>query len=249
MKRYFGIVKYKGTAYAGFQRQKNHPSIQGELERVLSFLLGSEIAIAGAGRTDARVHANGQTFTFDSLKPLKESFLGKANHLLPKDIEILSLVECDPCFHARHSSVAKRYIYRLLPNGRRPFEVDTLSQLGRDDFDYGRFANAISVFAGKHDFKNFTSKAEDVDGFIRVISTAKTEQIGDEIVVTFEGNGFMTYQVRLMVGAAIKVGLGQLTCDDIEKAFVSKKRKIMSYKAPAEGLYLDKVFYETEPGI
>ena len=249
MNRYFGVVRYKGTAYSGFQRQSNRISVQGELERVLSFLLGEDIAIAGAGRTDAGVHANGQTFTFDSPKPLKESFLGKANRLLPKDIEILSLCPCDPSFHARHSSCGKKYVYRLLPLGRKPFEVDTLAQIQRTDFDASLFIKAIVVYAGKHNFQNFTSKSEDVDGFIRNITVAKAESRGDEILVTFEGNGFMTYQVRLMVGAAIKVAIRQLTIEDLIASLEAKQRKVLTYKAPAEGLYLEEVYYETKPGI
>ena len=249
MSRYFGIVSYNGAAYSGFQRQNEEPSIQGELERVLSFLTGLDIQIAGAGRTDAGVHALGQTFTFDCDKPLAKDIVKKINKLLPKDINVLKVVECEPNFHARHSSCGKRYFYRLLPEGRRPFEVDILAQLGRDDFDASRFYEAIMVFKGEHDFKNFTSKAEDVDNFIRNISDIRVDEEDGVITTSFTGNGFMTYQIRLMMGAAIKVALGQLEVIDIKKALESQTRKVLSYKAPAEGLYLDQVYYEFEPGI
>jgi len=249
MNRYFGVVAYKGSAYSGFQRQSTRPSVQGEIERVLSFLIGKEISIAGAGRTDAKVHANGQTFTFDCPKTLKNDFVYKANRLLPKDIEILSIVPCDLSFHARHSSCGKRYIYRFLPFGKKVLEVDTLAQLRRDDFCYERFVEAIHVYLGEHNFQNFTTKADDVDGFIRTITKAEVNKDGEVVEVVFEGNGFMTYQVRIMVGVALKVALHQLEVEDVLAALNSPVRKILSFKAPPEGLFLDKVFYETEPGL
>ena len=249
MNRYFGVVAYKGTNYSGFQRQSSRPSVQGEIERVLSFLIGKEITIAGAGRTDAKVHASGQTFTFDCPKTLKNDFVYKANRLLPKDIEILSIVPCDISFHARHSSCGKRYRYRFLPDGKQVFEVDTLAQLRRNDFCYERFVSAIRLYLGTHNFQNFTTKAEDVDGFVRTIDKAQVSKDGEVVEVVFEGNGFMTYQVRIMVGVALKVALHQLELDDVSAALHSSTRKTLSFKAPPEGLFLDKVFYEATPGL
>ena len=240
---YRGIVAYRGTAYSGFQRQKNRPSIQGELERVLSFLLGQEIAIAGAGRTDAGVHALGQTFSFVSPKQIRSDFLQKANHLLPKDIEIKRLEACDDSFHARHSSVAKEYLYRLLPNGRRPFESDTLAQIERTDFDGSKFRECIPLYLGTHDFRNFTTKQEDVDGFVRTISKAELVENNGILEISFRGNGFMTYQVRIMVGVAIKVALSQMSLEQVRDALNPTGRRILSFKAPAGGLYLKEVFY------
>ena len=249
MRRYFGTIAYKGAAYAGFQRQKSLPSVQAELERALSFLLGEDIAIAGAGRTDAKVHATGQTFTFDCSKRLGQNTLPKLNHLLPKDILVESLVEVEPAFHARHSSCGKEYIYRLLPNGRRPFEVDSLAQIERTDFDLPRFKEAIAIFQGIHNFQNFTTKKDDVDGFIRNIEIAEVSLNGEVVETRFKGNGFMTYQIRLMVGSAIKVALGQLEVVDLQNALCATKRKILSFKAPPEGLYLTEVFYESVPTL
>lgn len=249
MRRYFGIVSYKGTSYCGFQRQTTLPSVQAELERALSFLTGKEVLVAGAGRTDAKVHATGQTFTFDLSLDLAPDFLAKLNHLLPKDIKVQSLVEVDPSFHARHSSCGKEYLYRLLPNGRRPFETDTLAQIERDDFNVQRFVEAIEVFKGTHNFQNFTTKKEDVDGFIRNIRDIAVAKDDEVVEIRFQGNGFMTYQIRLMVGAAIKVALGQLEVADLKRALASEKRKILSFKAPPEGLYLTEVFYERVPTV
>ena len=242
--RYFGIVSYKGAHYDGFQRQKDRPSVQKEIERVLSFLLGEEILIAGAGRTDAKVHALGQTFTFDCRKALGPHFLFKANRLLPPDIHLLSIEEKADSFHARHSCCGKEYIYRFLPSGKRPFEVETLAQLHRDDFDEARFVEALNVYKGKHNFQNFTTKKDDVDSFIRDIWSIDVAYDGEIIEVKLRANGFMTYQIRIMLGVAFKVALRQLEVKDVEEALNRKERRILSFKAPPEGLYLAKVLYE-----
>ena len=245
MRHYFGKVAYNGYHYDGFQRQKDRPSIQKELERVISFLLGEEVLIAGAGRTDAKVHASGQTFTFDSTKQLQKGFLQKANRLLPPDIDLLSIEEVDPSLHARHSSCGKVYLYRLLPKGKRVGEVETLALLRRDDFDEERFASTLEVFKGEHNFQNFTTKSEDVDGFIRNIRRIEITKKDDGVIETvFEANGFMTYQIRIMVGVAIKVALHQLEVADVVERLNQSERKIMSFKAPPQGLYLVEVKYE-----
>ena len=109
--------------------------------------------------------------------------------------------------------------------------------------DVEKMADALEAFKGRHNFQNFTSKDEDKDNYVRTIHEASIEQVGDILKITFVGNGFMRYMVRMMVGTLIEVGLGKVTEMQIKILLVSTSRKVVSYKAPANGLYLEKVTY------
>ena len=245
--KYCAKVAYSGENYNGFQRQKNKRSVQGEIEAVLSKLLGKETLIKGAGRTDKGVHAKGQTFSFESEKPLTVSKTLKAlNRLLPEDIYILELREVPEDFDARHSCIGKVYEYCFTIDARDPLRVNKIAQLRRDDFKFEDFLQGLLVFEGRHNFQNFTTKPEDKDGFIRNVHIAdvQREEEGNLVRILFKADGFMRYQIRLMVGAAIRVGVHRMTPEDIRISLESKQRKIVPFKAPAEGLTLLEVLYE-----
>ncbi|MCI1245563.1 MAG: tRNA pseudouridine(38-40) synthase TruA [Bacilli bacterium] len=242
---YFCKVSYLGAAYKGFERQPRLATIQGKLEDALKELCQRKTLIHGAGRTDAGVSAKGQTFSFshEAIKDEKR-FLYAFNRLLPSDIAVLSLEKKGDGFDARHSSTGKRYSYSFRIGSKRPLESLTVSQFGSRLFDYGAFAEAIALYKGTHDFRDFTSKGADIGGFKREISKAECSVHDGLCRVDFVGNGFMTYQVRIMVGVALKVGFGKMGADEVEAALRPSARKIFSYKAPAEGLTLEEVYYE-----
>ena len=242
-----GIVSYLGIHYQGFQRQASAPTIQGEIERCLSELLGMETSIHGAGRTDTGVHALAQVFHFD----IPESrdlvwLLESLNRLLPEDIYVKSLEEVGESFHARLSSKGKIYRYEFSVNQRDPLQTGRIAQLRRDDFEFEPFLQALKLFEGKHNFQNFTTKPEDGQDFVRTVSSVNASLSEDKnfVSVTWIGDGFMRYQIRFMMGAAIKVGLHRLSLEDIEKSLQEGPRDIVPYKAPAEGLTLVEVLYE-----
>ncbi len=245
--KYFVTVSYCGRAYYGFQRQKNKVTVQGTIEKVLSDYLGAETVIKAAGRTDTGVHAIGQTFCFESDRNLsEEKFLHTMNRLLPKDIYLESMRTVASDFDARHSCVGKVYEYRFTVLKRNPLWVGLVAHLQRDDFKFEAFLQGLKPFEGAHNFRNFTTKPEDVAGFIRHIESIKAtyDEDQDLVVVRFQGDGFMRYQIRMMVGAAIRVGLGKLTPEDIEHALSEDGQRLIShYKADPEGLYLMEVLY------
>ena len=242
--KYLGFISYNGGAYEGFQRQKNKPTIQGTVEEQLSLLCGETTLIHGVGRTDAGVHALKSAFSFESKNKLNEKKAVVAlNRLLPKDIRVLGLFEVEPSFDARHSCVGKTYEYRLSYDRINPFLIGLEAQMERPDFDVDLFEEAILVFKGHHDFKNFTTKKEDKDDFIRTIDSIEVKKGEGRVVVIFSGNGFMTYQIRLMVGAAIKVATHKFTVEELREKLEASPRHIVPFKAPAEGLYLKEVDY------
>ena len=246
-----GKVKYNGSNYHGWQKQLNDNSIQTEIEKVLSQILNEPISIVGSGRTDAGVHALGQTFHFDckDLKYPEDEFLYRINMMLPADIQVLSLEKIDGNngFHARFSATGKEYEYRLSLNAKDPFRYDRCWMLKVRDFDMSLFKEALNKFIGVHNFKNFTSKEDDKDNYIREIFEINVgfDKENDEIVVRFIGNGFMRYQIRFMMGAAVAVAIKKEDLSYIDKKLDSdKKRSIVSYKGHPQGLYLAKVNYK-----
>lgn len=241
--RYLCVVTYDGTNYAGWQIQNDAKSIEEEIEKVISKILNSETKIYASGRTDAGVHALGQTFHFDSDK-IKDvgKFLYSLNSLLPDDIFVQSIETVHDDFNARISAIDKTYEYRLNAGKysvfTRNFENQFLQKL-----DVERMKKSANLFVGKHCFKNFTSKPEDLDNFVRTINSIKISEHEGTIKFEFNGDGFMRYMVRMLVGTLIQVGLGKLNDEQIEDLLNSQERRIVSYKADANGLYLVKVNY------
>ena len=244
--RYLAVVSYKGTSFCGWQKQtvSKLPSVEVTIEKVISRILNSEIKIYGSGRTDAGVHALGQTFHFDLPKELDEyRFLHSLNELLPPDIRVISIKPVETDFHARFSTKGKTYIYKIR-NAQlsSPFKSDLELTLAQK-LDIEKMVEASKLFEGEHNFQNFTSKDEDDAGFVRNISKIEIIKENEHIVILMTGNGFMRYMVRMIVGTLIQVGLGKMTSEDIKKILEDPVRKPSSYKAPAYGLYLKEVLY------
>ena len=245
--KYLGFLQYRGTSFFGFERQKEQRSIQGTLEMVLSQICGENVKIHGAGRTDAGVHALKQGFSFVTSSSLpREKLLYGINRLLPDDILLLSLTEVSPYFDARHSLSGKTYEYRFSYGQKDPFKVGLLTQLQRPDFDVASFKECLACFKGRHDFSNLTTKKDDKDNFIRAIDdvVVDIDETKREGKVTFKGLHFMTYQVRLMMGLAFQCAYHQKEAKDVPALMNAKPRKILSAKAPSDGLYLVEVKYD-----
>lgn len=243
--RILGICSYKGTKYYGWQKQVGFVSVQSTIEEVLSKVYDTPINITGSGRTDAGVHALKQYFHFDTNKEKDLSQLCYAmNKMLPDDIKILSLEQVDDAFHSRYDAKRKIYEYRIVLKNKDPFQ-DELAFVYPMDFDFVLFKQALEKFVGKHNYQDFTSKEEDEDGFVREIYQINVNKNNNEVSVTFEGSGFMRYQIRNMIGSSISVANKKESLDFIEYHLQDNKvREIIAYKAPANGLYLVDVLYK-----
>ena len=243
--RILGVCSYKGTNYYGWQKQVGFASVQSTIEEVLSKVYDSQISITGSGRTDAGVHALRQYFHFDTEKEKDLKQLAYSlNKMLPEDIKILSFERVADDFHARYNAVRKIYEYRIVLKNKDPFQ-DQLAFVYPMELDFDLFKAALDIFVGKHNYQDFTSKEEDEGGFVREIYEIKVNKDGDNISVRFEGNGFMRYQIRNMIGAAINVANKKEDVSFIDYHLKEdKNREIISYKAPANGLYLVDVLYK-----
>ena len=239
-----GICSYKGTNYYGWQKQVGFISVQSKIEEVLSQIYDTAITITGSGRTDAGVHAYKQYFHFvtEKDKDLKQLTYAM-NKMLPEDIHILSLEKVDDDFHARYNAKRKIYEYDILLKNKEVFNYD-LAYLYPMDLDIDLLKKALKIFEGEHNYQDFTSKEEDEGNFIRTIYSIEVKQDKDLIKIRFEGNGFMRYQIRNMVGSAIAVANKKEDISFIKYHLESNKnREIIAYKAPAVGLYLVDVKY------
>lgn len=241
--RILAIVSYLGTNYAGWQFQPGHVSIEETIEQAISKIRNTPTKIYGSGRTDAGVHALGQTFHFDIDEERDlEKFRYSINCVLPKDIHILSLIKVNDDLHARFSAKGKVYQYVINRGEHNVFNYQTETEFD-EPLDVDDMRKCASILEGQHCYQNFTTKDEDEDGFVREISSIKIEENHDKLVFTFTGNGFMRYMIRFLVGTLLQVGRGKLTLDEVKKALDSTERRVVSYKAEPQGLTLVKVIY------
>ena len=240
-----GIVRYKGTNYHGWQKQVGDKTIEGAIEDALSKILDNPTCIYASGRTDAGVHALGQVFHFNTHK--KDLDLSRLryslNMILDPDIEILSLEEVDKSFHARFLVKKKKYEYRISLESKNPFLYE-LAYVCPYPINVSLLKKSILKFVGKHDFRNLTSKEiDDEQDFNREIYSIEFKKYKNNITISFIGNGFMRFMIRYMVGVSLAIAMGKEDISYIDTVLDNKDRKIVSYKAPAEGLYLVEVYY------
>lgn len=243
-KNVLAVVEYDGSNYQGWQSQVNGITIQDNIEKVLSKILNGPIKIYGSGRTDAGVHALGQTFNFllnkevEDLNLLKHSF----NCLLPNDIKIKSLKYVPLNFNARFNAKEKIYQYRFCIDEANVFDFPYVSIVHKP-FDLDKLKEALNLFIGKHCFINFTSKPDDQDNFIRNIFNITLKKNKNCYGITFVGDGFMRYMIRFIVGTCFAYAKGQIELEKIKYYLNDTNRHITTFKAESKGLFLIKVKY------
>ena len=237
-------ICYDGTKYRGWQRLNGvENTIQGKLEQTLSRLLDEPVEVSGSGRTDAGAHASGQVASFHTESKLScREILEGLRRYLPEDIGIYSCQEVHPRFHARLNAKTKTYRYRIW-NSDSPcvFDRKYLWQLpGKLDLEAMR--NAAAHFLGEHDFSAFCANKKMKKSTVRRIDAIHIERIGEEVVLTFTGNGFLYNMVRILVGTLVEVGRGERSAHSIPALF-GEKRECAGILAPAQGLCLMEVTY------
>ena len=235
---------YEGTRYRGWQRLPGRDdTIQGKLEATLSRILGETIEISGSGRTDAGVHARGQVANFhcESAMPVEEILL-QLRKYLPEDIGVIACKECSPRFHARLNALEKTYRYRI-HNSEAPCVFDRrYVAIMPEKLDFVAMQNAADLLCGEHDFSAFCGNPKFKKSTVRFIRSAVVEQVGEEVHITFTGNGFIHNQVRIMVGTLVEVGRGARRAESVSALF-GEKRAEAGFLAPAQGLCLMEVRY------
>ena len=237
MKRIKLVVAYDGTNYCGWQVQPNGETIEGVLNRALSELLGEDIKVTGASRTDSGVHSLGNVAVFDTetrIPPEKISYA--LNQRLPEDIVVQDSCQVAEDFHPRHCNSRKTYEYRIL---NRTFamptrRLDTYFFYRKLDLD--AMKQAASYIEGTHDFKSFCSANSPVEDTVRTVYFLHVEKQDDIISIRVQGSGFLYNMVRILAGTLIQVGLGEIKPEDIPGILEAKNRSAAGPTAPAHGL-------------
>ena len=240
------IVEYLGSNYVGWQYQKNGVSIQSLIEKALSKVLKSKVKINGSGRTDAGVHAIGQSANFFSEKKIinKFQFLNSTNFFLrDTDISIIDLKKKKKDFHARHSAKKRNYKYIILNRETHSPIFKKRSWQIKNKLNLLKMKKGIKFFLGTHNFSAMRASSCVAKSPIRTITKAHVKKKNDRIVLTFQSKSFLQKQVRSMVGCLKYVGEGKWKPEKIKSVINSKKRNLCAPPSPPDGLYLEKVFY------
>lgn len=234
-------VAYDGTNYHGWQVQNNGITIESELNRCLTQLLGEPIEVIGASRTDAGVHALGNIAVFDTENPMPAEKISYAlNQRLPEDIRIQHSEEVPTDWHPRHCESCKTYEYRIYCS-EFPMPVKRLyAYFTYWSLDVNRMQEAASYLEGEHDFKSFCQTNAQVESTVRTIYSVEVEEQGKELVIRVCGNGFLYNMVRIIAGTLMEVGRGRMQPEDMVSILEARDRAAAGPTAPAHGLTLVK---------
>ncbi|MDG0987275.1 MAG: tRNA pseudouridine(38-40) synthase TruA [Paracoccaceae bacterium] len=255
MPRYALKIEYDGSPFVGWQRQRSQVSVQGSIETALSKLENKEHKIAGAGRTDAGVHARSQVAHCDLDKEWQPFRLSEALnfHLRPLPIAVIDCALVNSDWHARFSALERKYLFRLLVR-RAPstHEAGLVWQIGHS-LDLSKMLEASKYLLGKHDFTTFRSSMCQAKSPIKTLDELKIDRItgwsGDEFRFQLRARSFLHNQVRSFVGTLERVGAGSWSPFDVKKALEAKDRSACGPVSPPQGLYLTDVVYETDPFV
>ena len=269
-------IEYDGTKYSGWQEQHNARTVQGQLRKAAEEFFEGTVEMQGAGRTDAGVHARAQVAHLrvrrekpgvrrekpgvrrekpdvrrekpdDTRRwPKPDDILQAINRLLPSDICLLDVAEAPPGFHARHDAIARTYIYQI--STRRTAFFKKYVWWVKQPLDVAAMSDAARMLIGRHNFSAF--RAEDRsrpdESPIVVVEDAGIETDGDLIVFRITASHFVWRMVRRVVGALVKLGLGEITADDFSRLLAGQtdpNLDVAAWTAPASGLLLDRVIY------
>jgi len=238
-------IEYDGTRYSGWQKQKNAEGIQDMVTNAIRQVTGETVKLNASGRTDAGVHALGQTATFNLEANIPVKSIPKAiNTYLPKDIVILKAEVVDNEFHARYSAKGKKYMYIINNSEYRSALNYSKEYYFPKQLDYKKMKKAAEYFIGTYDFKGFMSSGSSVKDTVRTISKIQLKRREDDrIVMNIVGNGFLYNMVRIIAGTLVDVGLGKIEPSEIRDIIKSKDRTRAGKTLPAQGLYLVEVYY------
>lgn len=255
-------IAYDGTGFVGWQRQASGRSIQGVLEDALRELDGRHVDVAGAGRTDAGVHALGQVASVSLERPIDRLTLVRAvNSRLPESVRVVDAADAVPGFHARFDARSKTYCYRIW-NGEvmSPFERAYAWHVPSPTLDVAAMASAATLLEGRHDFAAFQAAGTDTRTTEREVFSSRARGGFDPLrgaggpqpfherapgLITYEiaGAGFLRHMVRTIVGTLVEVGRGRRPAEWVSEVLRSCARSEAGPTAPAEGLFLVSLDY------
>lgn len=243
--RYKMIISYDGAYFYGYQRQKSKITVQEEIEKCLTLIFKQPVEIKSAGRTDAKVHAIGQVAHFDSEQVIPLSQLKKAmNKILKPHIYIKEIEIVDDSFHARYDAIKKEYRYYISTNEYDPLKSQYI-YFYPYKIDIETIKKTLLYFIGTKDFESL-SKGHDKENTVRTIYSFDVNENNGTYEFSIVGDGFLRNMVRIIIALILKVNENKLTINDINKIIEARDRTTAPWTAPAEGLYLYKIYYNNK---
>jgi len=245
MPRYKLTIEYDGTPFVGWQVQDNGPSVQGVLTEAIAAFTGERVAVAGAGRTDAGVHALGQVAHIDLAKEWDGDTVRDAInfHLRPRPIAVLTAEQVAEDFDARFSAIKRHYLYRIV-NRRADLALDqTRAWRVPRPLDGDAMHAAAQKLVGRHDFTTFRAAECQAKSPVKTLDQLDVKRDGDEVRITAAARSFLHHQVRSMVGSLVHVGEGKWSAEELADALAARDRTRCGQVAPPQGLYLARVEY------
>ena len=245
MPRYKLTIEYDGTPFVGWQVQDNGPSVQGVLTEAIAAFTGERVVVAGAGRTDAGVHALGQVAHVDLARDWDGDTVRDAVnfHLRPRPIAVLTAEQVAENFDARFSATKRHYLYRIV-NRRADLALDQ-NRAWRvpRPLDGDAMHAAAQKLVGRHDFTTFRAAECQAKSPVKTLDRLDVKRDGDEVRITASARSFLHHQVRSMVGSLVHVGEGKWSAEDLAAALAARDRTRCGQVAPPQGLYLVRVEY------
>lgn len=242
-------LRYDGSRYHGWQVQKNAITVAQTMEEALAKVCGERVKLTGCGRTDAGVHALRYCANFhsDCTVPVDRMPLA-VNSRLPDDIAVVDAVEVPDDFNAIGSCVKKEYVYKIL-NSRipDPFLADRVCFYPQR-LDISLMQAAARAFEGTHDFKAVRSEGTQTKTTVRTVYWCRAEKDGDLITVSICANGFLYNMCRAMVGTMVYASYGKLIPEEIPALLEKRDRRLTGPTMPPQGLYLNRVWYDSAAG-
>lgn len=248
-------ITYLGTSYAGFQAQRGADcrTVQETLTEAVSTAFGIPCTVTGCSRTDSGVHARGFCAAVETVSgapitvPAHKAPVA-INHHLPEDIAVRDAALVPDSLHPRYSVTSKEYVY-VFSDGktRDPFLSGRAAKV-KTEFspeDVLRMDRAAAAFIGTHDFTAFMAQGSKITDPTRTVYFASVRRIGETVEFRVSANGFLYNMVRIMAGTLLAVGQGKLEPDALPAILEGKDRSKAGVTAPACGLYLDRVEYDT----
>lgn len=246
-RRMKATIAYDGTNFSGYQVQPQQRTVQEEIEKVLTVMHKSDeiVHVTASGRTDARVHATGQVLHFDTTLSIPlDRYAHALNVQLPRDIRVLNVEEVASDFHARFSVHGKRYRYIWsCESVQNPFRRFYATPTNGVKPDVSAMEEAAQYILGTHDFSAFCAANTGVKDKVRTVEAIEFEWHGEELHMTIAGSGFLYNMVRIIAGTLWEVGTGKRISTELEGIVASMDRSKAGKTAPAQGLYLEKVYY------
>ncbi len=240
-------LMYNGTAYHGWQVQKNAASVQETLERALGMVCGGRVKLVGCGRTDAGVHAERYIANFhtESRIPIERLPFAVNTHT-PEDVVVREALEVDDSFNAIGSCLKKEYTYRIYNSRiKNPFYVNR-AYFYPKRLDEATMDRAARAFEGTHDFRAVRSVGTETRTTVRTVYYCRVCRSGELLELKVCADGFLYNMVRAITGTVLYAAEGKLTPEDIPRILDSGDRTLAGPPVPPGGLYLTKLWYEDE---